>query len=619
MASIDQQKSTNAGTCPSTTCQKQKNRCRPIWFCVFSGCPGISLKPFDHVHFDASVPDHFFQDQPVSDLSPRTPSSGLERPQRALQNGTGAEYPIYPVIIKLAVKYGDQIIMRQKDGCAVCHMPAQSFVHRPICVTRNGYLELPDFTLLYRLMMSFAYYTSDIGSIIDKYRATSNFLNDRPYLCAIAAPVCAPKNKCHDLVSRNVKAYIESLCEGQLKFTRLREAFESRLAETCDISKPSSPNDGDAEGGDLEQSNIVTKSSPRPPRRQNESPNPPRDEECEITAAILVGRPRLQIVDPPPRGCLSCFVFSSIWPKDTLPNPFKNKADLAIDCCRVLASLEEDILRSTEYRCAICSELVKATCLLHHPISISVHWQSEAIRKAVMAMFQFVKGSWNFPETELVFGSNKRAHIFDFAVPICAPGTICEDVARTAAREFIKLVLPESLQMQFPGLEPDTDLPSLRDGLGWARNDSQLVLQKMGSEGLMSEKADRGENPEDSTLTITKLRRWHEMCFSQELIKRQFLRKHGYRRAGDNSDSESDDTEADPGLWTTPCAEPMDTSLLLEKPPTLVNLPQTEDLKAVSQNRRLPRPTLANLQMAYQNRPLPRLPAIDDDRDESFW
>ncbi|KAJ9294845.1 hypothetical protein DTO271G3_6407 [Paecilomyces variotii] len=602
MASTGQQKSKTAGTCPSTTCQKQKNRCRPIWFCVFSGCPGISSKPFDHIHFDASVPDHFFQDQTVSDLSPRTPSSGLKRPRRALQKGIGEELPIFPVIIKLAVKYGDQIIMRQRDGCAVCRMPAQSFVHHPICVTKDGHLELSDFTLLYRLMMSFAYYTSDIGSIVDKYRAISNFLNDRPYVCAIAAPVCAPKNKCHELVSRHVKVYIESLCEDQLKFTRLREAFESRLAETCDISKSSSPNDDDGEGEDRQYFNIVTKSSPSPPRRQNGSTNPPRDEDCEITTAILVGRPRLQIVDPPPRGCLSCFVFSSIWPKDTLPNPFKNKADLAIDCCRVLASLEEDILRSTEYRCAICSELVKATCLLHHPISISVHWQSEAIRKAVIAMFQFVKASWTFPETELVFGSNKRAHIFDFAVPICAPGSICEDVARTAARQFIKLVLPQNLEMQFPGLEPDTDLPNLRDGLGWARNDSQLVLLKMGSEGLMSEKADRGENPEDGTLTITKLRRWHEMCFSQELIKRQFLRKHGYKRAGDNPDSDSDDTEADPGLWTTACAESMHSSPLLHKSPISIDLIQTGDRKIVQQNR-----------------PLPPLPAIDDEKDESFW
>ncbi|KAL1870384.1 hypothetical protein Plec18167_007518 [Paecilomyces lecythidis] len=421
----------------------------------------------------------------------------------------------------------------------------------------------------------------------------------------------------------------------------MREAFEAKLAEEFEISRwsPSSSEDEayedddevekeekeeeGEEGEDNErQSNEVEADMPetssQSPSRQTETSTQPQDEDCEITASIFVGRPLLRITDPPPRGCLSCLVFSSTFPKYTLPDPFKNKADMAIDCCRVLSSIEEEIVRSSEYRCAICSELVKATCLLHHPISFSAHWESDTIRRAVMAMFQFVKGSWSFPETELVFGVEKHAHIFDFAVPVCAPGTICEDVARTAAREFIKLVLPENLHMQFPGLDPDIDLPSLRDGLGWARNDPQLVLQKIATQGFMDEEANRGEDPRDDTLTIAKLRHWHEICFNQELAKRRFLRENGYKRAGDIADSESSNTEADPEFCIATGAERMDASLPLEQSPTSTKSPHTEDVQMALHNRPLlPLPNPDDAQEAYQSRPLPPLPAIGDEIDET--
>lgn len=42
-------------------------------------------------------------------------------------------------------------------------------------------------------------------------------------------------------------------------------------------------------------------------------------------------------------------------------------------------------------------------------------------------------------------------------------------------------------------------------------------------------------------MTVTKLRHWYELCFKEEVAKREYLRQIGYKRTGDISDSDSDD------------------------------------------------------------------------------
>lgn len=278
-----------------------------------------------------------------------------------------------------------------------------------------------------------------------------------------------------------------------------------------------------------------------------EPPNDPTKHQaklCTIGTTVFIGRPSLQARNPQP-GQLTCLVLSSTWPQALLPAQSKNEADEAFDYCRVAGYHERHILETADYRCAICSDAVPARSLVHRPIAYirtgKKEVQDKRLRYALMRFAPYVKGKWNFPDTTDFFGEYSDAQVFDFAVPVCRSKSICQEVARTAAREFVKLFIPRDMKLVFPGLTPDTDLATIEldDGLVYEDN-PELLVKKIGPHALISEGGDRGEDPMDCALTITKLRRWYELCYKEEVAKRAYLKQIGYKRTGDISDTDSD-------------------------------------------------------------------------------
>lgn len=420
---------------------------------------------------------------------------------------------------------------------------------RPLGATRNGYLDLSDFDKMHRLMSTVASHTGHISRKEEVNWCIGNFLSDRPYMCCLAIPICSIEDQCYRSALLCSQTYITGILDGIIKPHRLKDDLKSPMYSVA------SPWMGRSFGSSGGKTGAGSGGFPGTPvssfgawceqsRRKRKL--------YSIGTTVFVGRPDLKIPNRPHRGQLSCLVLSSTWPESTLPGQSKNEADEAYDYCRVAGYHERHILETADYRCAICSEAVPARSLVHRPIAY-VRTGKKALgegilRWALMRLAQYVKGKWNHTDLNAFFGSKSDAQIFDVAVPICESKSICEEVARTASREFIKLFLPDNIRLAFSGLDPDADLSLLEfeDDFSYCEQDSpELHLRKIGHRALMSAKGDRNEDPMDCALTITKLRRWYELCFEQEVAKREYLKQIGYRRTGDVSDSDSDGDESD--------------------------------------------------------------------------
>ncbi|KAH1499823.1 hypothetical protein LV164_002629 [Aspergillus fumigatus] len=256
---------------------------------------------------------------------------------------------------------------------------------------------------------------------------------------------------------------------------------------------------------------------------------------------MFVGRPSLQLSGTPRRGQLGCSVFSSTWSGAALPGVGKNEADDAVFYCRIAGFYESHILSSVSYRCA-----------------------NESERRLIVKLSQFVQGRWSYPEMNAVMGGTTDAHIFDLIVPICESNTLCAEVARTSAREFVKLLLPSDMALIFPGLDPDTDLSLMEDEAAdeycYKPEYAEILVHRIGCDLLTIICEERDEDPMDCSLTITKLRRWYELAFEEENAKRLYLEDIGYKRTGDRSESDSDDSEIEDDLvWVYALNDPDDS------------------------------------------------------------
>lgn len=191
--------------------------------------------------------------------------------------------------------------------------------------------------------------------------------------------------------------------------------------------------------------------------------------------------------------------------------------------------------------------------------------QNESERRLIVKLCQFVQGRWSYPEMNAVMGGTTDAHVFDLIVPICENNTLCAEVARTSAREFVKLLLPSDMALIFPGLDPDTDLSLMEyeavSDYVYKPEDAEVLVHRIGCDLLTMSGEERDEDPMDCSLTITKLRRWYELAFEEEESKRLYLEDIGYKRTGDRSESDSDDSEIDDDIvWVYALNNPDESS-----------------------------------------------------------
>ncbi|EYE96121.1 uncharacterized protein EURHEDRAFT_411272 [Aspergillus ruber CBS 135680] len=408
---------------------------------------------------------------------------------------------------------------------------------------------------MHRILRTIASHTTHFRKRAEVDWAIGNFTSDRPYMCCLAVPVCSLEDHCFREAMMSSQNYIMGVMEGSIKPRSMKEDIKraKRKMTNTSVGRSFSSTPGAMSPTGWMSPGWMSPISPgssfgayTTPPSSFEQPNDPtkQDKLCTIGTTVFIGRPSLQARAPQP-GQLTCLVLSSTWPETLLPAQSKNEADEAFDYCRIAGYHERHILETADYRCAICSDAVPARSLVHRPIAYvrtgRKEVQDKRLRYALMRFAPYVEGRWNCPDAIDFFGEYSDAQVFDFAVPICRSKSICEEVARTAAREFVKLFIPGDMKFMFPGLSPDTDLALIEfdDGLVYEDN-PELLVKKIGPYALLSEKGDRGEDPMDCALTITKLRRWYELCYKEEVTKRAYLKQIGYKRTGDVSESDSD-------------------------------------------------------------------------------
>ena len=529
----------------------------PVWLSVFFGRPDPTAPELDHARFNARVPEEIWKPKHRSFTSnadrilfDTKEANRLSAQQSVHLRNPEARLPIFFATGKQATRFTEEILACQKGPCRMCRKVKPGYImFRPLGATQGGYMELSDFDKMHHLMSTVASHTAHFTRRAEVDWSIGTFMSDRPYMCCLAVPICSVGENCHRSALLCSQGYITGILDGKIKPHAMKEDFKS---PSHSVNSPAlSRSFASTECDDDTHTPASSFGSIRNPFRR-------RNKLRTIGTTVFVGRPDLRIRDRPQRGQLSCLVLSSSWPSNMLPGQSKNEADDAWDYCRIAGYHERHILETADYRCAICSEVIPARYLVHRPISFArtgkQGLQDGRLRRALMILAQYAKGRWTFPDMEAFFGDHTDAQVFDFAVPICEPKTICEEVARTAAREFIKLFLPRDMKLAFPGLDPDTDLSMLEfdddnnnnSYWGGQEQDSpELLVRKIAPRALMTESGDRGEDPMDCALSVTKLRHWYELCFEEEVAKRDYLKQIGYKRTGDESDSDSESSDVD--------------------------------------------------------------------------
>ena len=516
-----------------------------IWLSVFIGRPDEG--GFDHARFNARVPQELWLNDNAFMTKPDSKALGsISWNQSTHLRFPEVRLPILHAAGKVGVAFTEEVLVVHDGPCVICRTKKARFTMcRPVAATRRGYFDLPDAARMYRFMATLASHTGHFTSRREVDWSVGSFFTDRPYMCCIAVPVCSTDDYCYRSALSCTQSYIMGILDVNVKPRPLQDMFvktdTTKTTYRLRVSRGLAMSSG--------HRSLVR----RTPTTAVFPVNNVDRKLLTIGTTVFIGRPELQLADRGQNQQLSCLVLSSTWPAYLLPSQMKNEADEAYDYCRVAAYHESHILETADYRCAICPQAVPARSLLHRPILVSRTGrrplQDSSLRGSLTRLAQYVKSHWNHPEMELFFGGASDAHIWDYAVPICETGTICEEVARTAAREFTKLFLPSDMPVLYSGLDPDTDLSLLEfdddddydsDDSDWEQENPELWVKKIAPRALVTYRGDWGEDAADCVLTVTKLRHWFELCFEEEVSKREYLRQIGYKRAGDVSDSDSD-------------------------------------------------------------------------------
>lgn len=512
-----------------------------IWLSVFIGQPGQG--GFDHARFSARVPQEAWEKN--NSFITKVDSKALgsvSSHQSTHLRFPEVRLPILHAAGKVGVAFTEEVLMVHNGPCVICRKKKARFTMcRPVAATRGGYFDLADAARMYRFMATVASHTAHFTSRREVHWSVGSFFTDRPYMCCIAVPVCSTDDYCFRSALSCTQSYILGILDGNVKPRQLQDMFVRKNIQKSTAQLRASPGFG------------MFSSNPSP---TTFGVNNVEKKLFTIGTTVFIGRPELQIANRGQKQQLSCLVLSSTWPAHLLPSQMKNEADEAYDYCRITAYHERHILETADYRCAICPQVVPARSLLHRPILMNRTGrrplQDSNLRGSLTQLAQYMKSHWNHPELDLFFGAASDAHIWDYAVPICETGTICEEVARTAAREFTKLFLPPDMPLLYSGLDPDTDLSLLdfddddgydSDSTDWEQDSPELWVKKIAPRALVTNRGDWGEDAADCVLTVTKLRHWFEMCFEEEANKREYLRRIGYKRAGDVSESDSDEED----------------------------------------------------------------------------
>ncbi|KAM5452414.1 hypothetical protein MaudCBS49596_003232 [Microsporum audouinii] len=488
----------------------------PAVFSVFYGKPHSSSsqpaspQPLKHASFETKVSHTFIEHARKSTEESRG------RIWERRKHRRGCDSIQFREIVSLASAHHDQILeLWGSKHCAICEkQPAAAVVYLPICCTYDGYYTLADGDKLFALMLSISKLVAELDSDV-KVRSAIGSNVHMPYINGLAVPVCLTDDKCRkeansdivkflkafgfddNLAADEAKADSEHNDEERAKdeqtrafrpFLQRRSTCSSKFATDMAMFRDAIEADEWEDDDVSDSSDDAMPNEPPVPSIPGNSPTRTyMRERVPLRYTVICGQPILSQsqglnVTEVDAGRLTCLVFTSRWEAGLLESVASSSNDP--EPYQIIASFHERfIMASAEFRCCICPNPVLATTLVHCPISFRRDSDNAPCnlphRQSMIKLLQYTKGRWNYPQTKAALGYDGVWHISDFVVPICHRASICEETARTAARQFIDETLVAGTKRCYPELLPDTDLLSTY----WVENGGKipkLVVERIG-------------------------------------------------------------------------------------------------------------------------------------------
>lgn len=521
-------------TMPKLKLTKKAPEDTPMVFSVFYGKPAQATsstapKHLKNVLFEVKVNGEFLE---TARKSAEEPRGRLWQRLVKRHDETEADMAQFREILHLATSHNDEVLELWGDRkCVFCNeRPAVAVVYQPLCCTYDGYYALSDGDRLFALMLSLAKLTEGLDSHA-KVRTAVGSSADVPYINGLAVPICSPDAECQRAANAGIGDLMRALGKGlfdEKEFwvgdseagiedqgkAKDKKKKNKKKKKSVKKDKKDANDEGDQEKNlgqttgsgfatdmamyreavqaDEWEEDDVSDSSDEEDLISGKHTKAPIHERIPLRYTAIIGQP---IIDGNSEtslkaGRLTCLAFTSRWESGLLSSAAINSSPKPF---HLIASFHERfIMQGAEFRCAICPTPVLATTMVHRPISfkreIDIASSAQPIRQTMLKLLQYIGGKWKYPETKAALGYDNIHHINDFIVPICRPGSACEEAARIAAKKFIDKQVPPGAQVIYPDITPDTDLI----GKWWVENAGKrpkLVVKKTGR-GVMLETAE---------------------------------------------------------------------------------------------------------------------------------
>ncbi|KAI5286115.1 hypothetical protein KEM54_000055 [Ascosphaera aggregata] len=439
------------------------------------------------------------------------------------------EIPKVKEMAFLSAKFNDAILMlwQQASGHGQCAAPsctnaAKGIVHQPLCCSSAGYYGLVDGEEMRHLMLAVARQVLELDTVA-KLRGAIGASAQDAFINSLAIPVCSSASgRC----SREIRLCMANFMDSQ-KVASLSsdEGYDTKETFSDHWRNPTIKSHPHCSG-------QTHKPSSRPRRNRSALPGQSAseravDDSIIVRVSAYIGRPSIDPKEQPSAYQLSNLVFASSWPMTLFPLNITSTEALRL-FEQICAFHEHRILEEGDFRCAICPTAVRATTLLHRPISLkrdNNHGPfTSQLRETLFNLHRYLRGRWDYPSITASLGNDGLPHINDFVVPLCKRNSVCEEVARIAAALFIDRQVPGDYadQVLLPALGCDTDLSR---GVNSEIDDDppKCLVRRLGecrlSKDAQEQNLDIPEHAGNQTMTVYHLKQCVESASTWEDVR----------------------------------------------------------------------------------------------------
>lgn len=510
-----------------------------------------------YASFKANVRSDFFslssniEDKPDGTLKPsRGAAQRAVREQKSRRSASQAKE-----IAFLSAQFNDEILRLWKQTtdhgqCAApfCTNAAKGVIHQPLCCSSTGYYGLTDGEDARRLMLAVARQAPELDTEA-KLRGAIGASGQDAFVNGLALPVCSANGRCMKYIRLCLASFIKS------QKTISSSSVQQHDAKNGTCNYQPTPNTGTFTQGDHAQiAHIISSRRDKSHLSSNHVTRSASVDSIHVRVSVYVGRPSIDPREQPRENQLSNLVFTAPWPLSLFPINMTSMEALRL-YEQICAFHEHRILEEGDFRCAICPSMIRATTLLHRPISLrrdnSYGAFTAQLRQTIFNLHRYLRGRWDYPSITASLGNDGLPHINDFVVPLCKRNTLCEEVARIAVALFMDRQVPGGLadQVLLPALSCDTNL-SQGVNLDVDEDPPKCIVKRLGECRLYNDKETQecnGAEPEATLLTVDDLRKCVEDSHNWDDVQRWITDKLGIDIviAGEN------DTNTQPQMITT--------------------------------------------------------------------